>query len=190
MRAVFLDRDGVINRKAPNGEYIVNWPQVEILPGSVEAAATLGRAGYLIFIVTNQRGLATGKIREADLAEIHSKLREVFLKAGVSIADVYHCSHDLQAQCSCRKPKAGMLYQAAREHHLKLADCWMVGDSVSDIQAGMVAGCKTVWITDCPIDKRCEAKPDVQADTLQAAVTRILELDTNCQDVEPDRVRN
>jgi beta-phosphoglucomutase-like phosphatase (HAD superfamily) len=61
-----------------------------------------------------------------------------------------------------------------------LADCWMVGDSVSDIQAGMVAGCKTVWITDCPIDKRCEAKPDLQADTLQAAVTRILELDTNC----------
>jgi D-glycero-D-manno-heptose 1,7-bisphosphate phosphatase len=190
MRAVFLDRDGVINRKAPNGEYIVNWLQVEILPGSLEAAAALSRAGYLIFIVTNQRGLATGKIREADLTEIHNKLREAFLKAGVGIADVYYCPHDLQAQCSCRKPKPGMLYQAARKHHLKLADCWMVGDSASDIQAGIVAGCKTAQIIDRPIDKGCEAKPHIQADTLQAAVIRILELDTSRQDVKPNRVKN
>ena len=76
MKAVFLDRDGVINRKAPAGEYITNWQAFELLPSVLEAAAKLHRAGYLLFVITNQRGVATGKIRESDLDEIHTRMRQ------------------------------------------------------------------------------------------------------------------
>jgi len=179
MRAVFLDRDGVINRKAADGEYITNWLEMEILPGSVEAAVALDRAGYLIFVVTNQRGVATGKIREPDLIEIHRKMTQEFVNAGTSITEIYCCPHDLQANCQCRKPKPGMLFQAAQEHNLNLADCWIVGDSLSDIQAGRIAGCKTAQIIDHPPVEKHETRPDIVADTLRAVVTQILEWDSN-----------
>jgi D-glycero-D-manno-heptose 1,7-bisphosphate phosphatase len=183
MRAVFLDRDGVINRKAADGEYITNWLETEILPGALAAAVALDRAGYLIFIVTNQRGVATGKIREADLNEIHRRMRQEFLDAGASITQIYCCIHNVKVNCQCRKPKPGMLFQAAREHNLNLADCWIVGDSLSDIQAGRTAGCKTAQIIDLPPMERHETRPDIAADSLRAVVTRILEWDSNSHDL-------
>jgi D-glycero-D-manno-heptose 1,7-bisphosphate phosphatase len=179
MKAVFLDRDGVINRKAADGDYIANWLEMDILPGVLDAAVALDRAGYLIFVVTNQRGVATGKIREADLNEIHSRMRQEFVDAGASITEIYCCPHDVQLNCECRKPKPGMLFQAAREHSLDLADCWIVGDSLSDILAGLTAGCKTAQIIDLPTVEMRETQSDISADSLQEAVTQILESDSN-----------
>jgi histidinol-phosphate phosphatase family protein len=124
--AVFLDRDGVINRKAADGEYITNWLEMEILPGVLNAAVALDRAGYLIFVVTNQRGVATGKIREADLNEIHRRMRQEFVDAGASITEIYCCLHDIQSNCQCRKPKPGILFQAAREYNLSI---WPIAGS-------------------------------------------------------------
>jgi D-glycero-D-manno-heptose 1,7-bisphosphate phosphatase len=190
MRAVFLDRDGVINRKALDGEYIANWRQIEIVPGSVEATAALKEAGYLIFVITNQRGVATGKIREADLEEIHNNLKVVFRVAGAAIADVYCCSHALEARCSCRKPRPGMLYRAAREHDLQLADCWMVGDSATDVEAGMAAGCKTVQIVTGQPGEGCDPRPHIEAESLRAAVPRILEWDNDGEYLASERLRS
>src|SRR6266481_6189225 len=126
MKAIFLDRDGVINRKAADGEYITNWLEMETLPGALAAAVALDRAGYLIFVVTNQRGVAIGKILEADLNEIHRRMKQEFVDAGARIKEIYCCPHDVQVNCQCRKPKPGMLFQAAREHNLNLADCWII----------------------------------------------------------------
>jgi D-glycero-D-manno-heptose 1,7-bisphosphate phosphatase len=177
MRAVFLDRDGVINRKAPEGEYITNWREIEILPGVLEAALDLSRGSYLIFIVTNQRGVATGQIRAADLNEIHQKMIEEFGDVGATVAEIYCCTHDLHLDCLCRKPKPGMLLQAAREHHLNLAHCWIVGDSPSDVEAGFGAGCRTAQIIHPGATEAHGRSAEIKATSLRAAATRILELD-------------
>jgi len=184
MRAVFLDRDGVINRKAPDGEYITNWREIEILPGVLDAAVDLSRGGYLIFIVTNQRGVATGKIRAADLNEIHERMSKEFGNVGATVAGIYCCTHDLQVDCPCRKPRPGMLLQAAREHHLDLPDCWIVGDSPSDIEAGFGAGCRTAQIIHTEASETHGRCAEIKADSLRAVATRILEADRKVQSLE------
>jgi histidinol-phosphate phosphatase family protein len=175
MKAIFLDRDGVINRKAPEGRYITSWLEVVFLPGVFDAVAALHRAGFLIMIATNQRGVATGKIRRLDLDQIHDRMRLEFSKNGINIADIYCCTHGLEARCVCRKPKPGMLVQAKREYNLELADSWIVGDSQSDIEAGIAAGCKTARI--CCQDHAGEAaiRADIEVIDLRAAAERILE---------------
>jgi D-glycero-D-manno-heptose 1,7-bisphosphate phosphatase len=179
MRAVFLDRDGVINRKAPTGQYVANLQEFEILPHTLAAAASLHRAGYRLFVVTNQRGIATGRIQKANLIEIHSKMSQQFQNAGAPISQIYCCPHDLEVGCDCRKPRPGMLFQAAREHGLDLADCWMVGDSPSDIAAGKAAGCKTAQLVDCEETTiSSEPQPDIAARALDKIAQQILVRDS------------
>jgi D-glycero-D-manno-heptose 1,7-bisphosphate phosphatase len=146
MRAVFLDRDGVINRKAPEGEYISRWEDMEFCAGVFSAVLDLQRAGFKIIVITNQRGIALGKVRFKDVEDIHSRMKEAFAKHGVEIAGIYFCPHDIPENCQCRKPKPGLLLQAAQEHALDLSRSWMIGDAISDIEAGRNAGCKTVRI--------------------------------------------
>ncbi len=174
MNAIFLDRDGVIIRKAPEGEYITDCREVEFLPGALQAIAELSRAGFKVIVVTNQRGVATGKIRASSLSEIHLLLKEIVAQNQGEIAAIYCCTHDLAENCSCRKPNPGMLFRAAREHGLDLSLCWMVGDSASDITAGKRARCKTALITrseDCSVWLE---KPDIQAESLERAAGKIL----------------
>lgn len=175
MTAVFLDRDGVIIEKAPEGSYVSSWSEVRFLPGAIRAVSTLYRCGFKIMIVTNQRGLALQKVRPENLDDIHKRLRARFAKHGVNIAKIYYCPHPKSARCSCRKPKPGMLLRAAEENSLNLSECWLIGDSPSDIQAGRRAGCKTIWI------KRGSADDDgVMADlvvqNLYAAAGQIIKL--------------
>src|SRR5690349_11793471 len=115
--AVFLDRDGVINRKAPEGDYIGAWEEVQFIEGAIEAVASLNRAGYKVFVVTNQRGIATKKVKLENLLDIHLRIQQEFTRAGAVISQIYYCPHDLSAKCSCRKPQPGMLRRAAREHN-------------------------------------------------------------------------
>jgi len=145
-KAIFLDRDGVINYKALEGEYIRTWREIRFIPGAIEAVASLNRGGYRVFIVTNQRGVAIQKVRVGDLTEIHRRIKEEFAGAGAVISQIYYCAHDIPAACSCRKPQPGMLRRAAREHNLRLQASWMIGDSLTDIQAGENAGCRTVCL--------------------------------------------
>ena len=145
-RAIFLDRDGVINRKAREGEYITRWEEMEILPGVPEAIRTLNQAGFEVVIATNQRSVAKGLISIPELEILHARLCNVLAGAGARIDAVYYCPHEKVPACRCRKPSPGMLLDAARDRDLELGSSWMIGDSVADVEAGQAAGCKTVLV--------------------------------------------
>lgn len=145
MRAVFLDRDGVVNRSRPEGTYVQTVTDFEVLPGVPEAIAELGRCGYEVFIATNQRCVGRGIISLSDLLAIHASMLDAVEKCGGTIRRIYVCPHEMN-QCDCRKPKPGMLLQAQREYHIDLRSSWMVGDSSSDIMAGKRAGCRTALV--------------------------------------------
>lgn len=149
-KAVFLDRDGVINRKLPKGRYVTKWDELEILPGVPEAITLLNQAGYLVFIATNQRGVAKGLMSLDDLEAIHRRLSTELASRGATIAQVYYCPHDVSPPCRCRKPAPGMLLDAAVAHNLNLGDSWMIGDSSRDIEAGHQAGCRTIRVIHKP----------------------------------------
>ena len=174
MSAIFLDRDGVIIRKAPEGEYVSDWSEVEFLPGSLDAIAAIHHFGYKVIIVTNQRGMATGKLQLSKVKEIHIKMKEVVADSGGQISAIYYCPHDISEHCMCRKPKPGMLLQAADEHQVRLPECWMVGDAMADIAAGKSVGCKTALITQSEGFQHWEHKPDFWAKTLALAIKSIL----------------
>ena len=145
-RAVFLDRDGVINQKPKEGDYITSWEDFHILPGVAEAVALLKRAGYAVIVVTNQRCVAKGLLAVAELEEMHRRMRESLSRLGAIVDGVYYCPHDYASLCNCRKPAPGMLLEAAQTLELDLRSSWMVGDSDIDIQAGKSAGCKTARV--------------------------------------------
>jgi D-glycero-D-manno-heptose 1,7-bisphosphate phosphatase len=174
MNGIFLDRDGVIIRKAPEGEYVSKLDEMEFLPGSVEAIADLSNSGFKVIVITNQRGLATGKIRLADLEAIHRRLRQTVECTGGEICDILYCPHDISENCPCRKPKAGMLFRAAKEHELFLPQSWMVGDAASDITAGKTAGCKTVLISPTTEAPRIIDQPDFCTESLSSAAKFII----------------
>jgi len=145
-KVIFLDRDGVINRKAPRAEYVKNWDEFEILPGVVEALERLSQNDCRIYIITNQAGIARGFMTEADLASIHERLKETLREHEVRIHGIYHCPHGWDEGCECRKPKPGMFFQAARDHHLDLTRAVFIGDDERDVQAGEAAGVKTILV--------------------------------------------
>jgi histidinol-phosphate phosphatase family protein len=145
-KVVLLDRDGVINKKAPEDDYIKNWGEFKFLPGAVEALKLLTQNGYNIYIITNQRGIARGMMSECDLDIIHAKLKAELEKHDVRTKGIYYCSHGLDDGCDCRKPKPGLLFQAATEHDFDLTKAIFIGDSESDLQAGDAAGCKTILV--------------------------------------------
>ena len=172
-KAVFLDRDGVINRKAPAGEYVTSLEQVEFLPGVEEAIALLNESGFQVMVVTNQRCIAKGLISAEEMALIHNHMCTDLAIAGATIHAVYCCPHELAEQCDCRKPAPGMLLSAARQHNIHLADSWMIGDSAIDVAAGKNAGCKTARIAGR--NEQVTDDADLRAETLFDAVLEILQ---------------
>jgi D-glycero-D-manno-heptose 1,7-bisphosphate phosphatase len=176
-KAAFLDRDGVINYKAPEGEYIRTWHEIRLIPGAMRAVAELNSNGYQVFIVTNQRGIAIQKVRVEDLAEIHHLIKKKFARAGANISEIYYCPHDISERCDCRKPQPGMLERAAREFHIDLQASWMVGDSPKDVQAGENAGCHTVLLGSHAIADGLSLAPTLLAEDLVSAAKQILTFD-------------
>jgi D,D-heptose 1,7-bisphosphate phosphatase len=146
-KVVFLDRDGVINKKPPKAEYVKNWAEFEFLPGVIDALALLNKQEYQIYLISNQAGIARGAMTEQDLKIIHENLQKELHKHGANIDGIYYCPHGWNDNCDCRKPKPGMLLQAAREHHLDLTKTYFIGDDERDMQAGNAAGCKTILVT-------------------------------------------
>jgi histidinol-phosphate phosphatase family protein len=171
-RAVFLDRDGVINRKAAEGQYVTRWEDFHFLPGVAEAISLLNRAGWSVIVISNQRCVAKGLLTIAELETIHQKMLEELARSGANLDGIYYCPHDKESACSCRKPSPGMLLRAAREHQIDLISSWMVGDSESDIEAGKRAGCGTVRIVaDLPAERD---SADCFARSLLEASQRVL----------------
>jgi D-glycero-D-manno-heptose 1,7-bisphosphate phosphatase len=175
-KAVFLDRDGVINRKAPReDEYITRWEEMEILPGVGQAIAWLNRVGFQVIVVTNQRGAAKGLITIAQLESIHERMCQHLACAGARIHGIYYCPHELEPPCTCRKPKPGMLLEAARAHNIDLVASWIIGDSEKDMEAGKRAGCRTARLIED--GKSTDDSADVVASSLLGTIHKILELE-------------
>ncbi|MGA2456127.1 MAG: HAD family hydrolase [Terriglobales bacterium] len=164
--AVFLDRDGVLNRNVFNpstGEYESpgKREEFELIPNIMPALRELRRAGFLLFLVSNQPNYAKGKSTLEELRAVHSCLVEALQTAGVSFADFYYCLHHPHGKvngysgpCECRKPSPYFLLKARDEFDISLSDSWMVGDRPTDIECGIAAGVKTIRIKeDYPVTR-------------------------------------
>jgi D-glycero-D-manno-heptose 1,7-bisphosphate phosphatase len=157
-KAVFLDRDGVVNELVYYHEHgVIDSPftadQLRIIPGVAEAIKKFKGLGYKVILVSNQPGIAKNNLSESDFASITEKMRRDLKKEGAVLDAEYYCFHhpeakveSLRVNCACRKPKPGLLFQAARELRVNLGKSWMIGDSLSDIKAGKDAGCRAVLI--------------------------------------------
>ncbi len=179
LRYVFLDRDGVINRKPQEGEYIDRWDKFQILPGVESAIAGLNRSGRQAIVVTNQRGIALGLYTALDVEAIHNRLQEHLRRHNAHIDAFYFCPHD-KNQCNCRKPRTGMLEQAFHDFpEASPANSIMIGDSISDIQAARACGMPSIFIAGDPATQKPGADQamlmaDSTAASLWDAVDRFL----------------
>jgi D-glycero-D-manno-heptose 1,7-bisphosphate phosphatase len=172
MRAVFLDRDGVLNRAlVREGKPYppANLSELEILPGVSEACSTLKRAGLGLIVVTNQPDLSRGTMERGAVDAMNAEVRE-----RLGLDDVRVCPHDDADRCDCRKPAPGLLLAAARDWRIALDRSVMVGDRWRDIESGRRAGCKTVFIDYGYSEQRPQA-PDLIVGSLLDAVPWILE---------------
>jgi D-glycero-D-manno-heptose 1,7-bisphosphate phosphatase len=146
VRYVFLDRDGVLNRKMPEGAYVTDWAQFQWLTGADEAITRMNRAGVTVILVTNQRGIALGLYTHAQLEHIHANLQRHLARQGARLDAIYYCPHN-HGECHCRKPDVGLFEQAMQQFPQANAhNSVVIGDSLSDIRAGQRLGMKTVFI--------------------------------------------
>lgn len=141
-KALFLDRDGVINVAAPEGDYILSPAEFRLQPSVIPLIRFARAAGYLVIVVTNQRGVDLGLMSAEDLEGVHAHMRAVLKAEDADVDAVYSCMHGYGDACVCRKPKSGMLLAAARDFDIDLSESVMVGDKESDMVAGRAAGCK------------------------------------------------
>jgi len=143
-RAIFFDRDGVINARIVGG-YVLHWNEFDLQPDVADVLREIKLRGYLAIIITNQRGVGLGLMSEQDLQLIHSELQSKMLaEAGSQFDDIFYCT-DLDDAPGRRKPSPAMLLEAAEKWNIDLANSWMIGDSKSDIEAGQRAGAKTAY---------------------------------------------
>lgn len=180
MRAVFLDRDGVINED--RDDYVKNVGELNVYPYTPEAIKRLNEAGYMVVVVSNQQGVAKGLISEADLRGMEDEITRQVEAAGGRIARFYYCKHMASEGCNCRKPQPGMLLRAAKDFGIDLNRSVIVGDTVKDVLAGKSAGCKTVLVLTggVPRDEvaNLPCAPDFVADSLAAAAEYLIGRDS------------
>ena len=180
-RAIFLDRDGTINKYVG---FVRSTDEFELLPEADEAIKKINASRYLAVVVTNQPVIARGEVTTEQLDDIHNKMETLLGKSGAYIDGLYYCPHhpdkgfegeipELKFECDCRKPKPGMIFQAAEDLNIDVASSWVVGDSRSDIQSGINAGCRTILIGESSEDYGQQFTEP----SLLAAVNRILEVE-------------
>jgi D-glycero-D-manno-heptose 1,7-bisphosphate phosphatase len=144
---VLLDRDGVLNRKPPRAHYVTRPEEWEWLPGALDGLRRLAAAGFRTIVVSNQAGIGRGAMTARDLDDVHEHMLRDVRGAGGHIDAIYHCPHDWDEGCDCRKPAPGMLFRAQREHDLDLTRVTFVGDDERDAEAADAAGCRSVLVT-------------------------------------------
>ena len=145
-KAIFLDRDGVINKKPAEHDYVKSWKEFILLDGVVESLKLFHSLGYLTVVITNQAGISKGLMTEYTLQDIHNQLNKLLLKSGIKIDRFYYCPHQDRDHCRCRKPKPGMIEKAVKDHDIDLKDSILIGDSETDLKLGQNAGINTIII--------------------------------------------
>lgn len=186
-RAVFLDRDGVINEMHLDPEHgtidsPTNPDQFKLLPGANDGIKMLNEIGFIVIVVSNQPGVAKGKLTNNLLKEITAKMVSELAKEGAHVDAVLYCLHHPEAileeyrvECECRKPKAGLLLQASERYAIDLKSSFMIGDGITDIETGKAAGCRTIWLGQwkcehCELIDGRDCNPDfVSSNLLEAA---------------------
>jgi len=170
-----LDRDGVINRKAPNGFYITSWKEFEFLAGVSEAISLLNRSGFKVIVISNQRGIARGMLTQQKLQSIHRKMLASLVGSGARIDAIHYCPHN-EGECRCRKPEIGLFLKAQRDFpEIVFEESFVIGDSWRDIEASKTLGCKGLLIQQRQVSAKTEVESlpiDGQASSLLEAVKR------------------
>jgi D,D-heptose 1,7-bisphosphate phosphatase len=183
-KAIFLDRDGTINQYVG---FLKNIDDFKLINGVAKAIKIINQSQYLAIVVTNQPVIARGEVTFSSLEEIHKKMETELGKQGAYLDDLFFCPHhpdkgykdevkELKIDCSCRKPKIGMLLQAAEKYNINLSQSWYIGDTTVDIQTGINAGMKTILVKtgQAGQDRKYNATATFEADTLYEAVKRII----------------
>ena len=179
LQYVFLDRDGVLNRKLPEGRFIRTWDDFELLPGVPEAIARLNRAALKTIVLTNQRGIALGHCTDEDVNNLHDRLRQTLESQSAHIDAIFYCPHD-EGKCECRKPKPGLFLKAFQEFpEATPENSVMIGDSLSDIEGAQAIGISTIFVrgdksTGKPGAEQAELMADAAANSLPDAVSILL----------------
>ena len=184
--AVFLDKDGTLVENVP---YSADPGEMRLTPGAGEACRALNRHGFALVVVSNQSGVARGLFDEDALITVESRLRTLLGRHGATLEDFIYCPHHPEGSvtayrqaCRCRKPRPGMLFDAAERHRLDLSRSWMVGDILDDVEAGTRAGCRSIlidngneteWIT------AGERRPDFRVPDLPSAAAIITSASTD-----------
>ena len=184
-KAIFLDRDGVINYEK---NFILSTQDMELIPDAPYALRKINSSPFLAIVVTNQSAVARNLIQPNELEQIHEKLKADLKKNGAYVDAIYYCPHhpdynasdankDLIKECHCRKPKPGLLFDASKEMNIDLQQSYMIGDSERDIQAGKEAGCSTIGVRTGKNIENFTIKPDYTFDTVLGATDHILNTD-------------
>jgi D-glycero-D-manno-heptose 1,7-bisphosphate phosphatase len=176
LKFAFLDRDGIINKNAPNGGYVLR-PKQFHLDGVIDFLSALSQMNYQLIVITNQQGIGRGLMTEQDLDDVHAVMHRLLNEGGISIEGTYHCPHLASTDCDCRKPKPGLFIRAAQEHTINLNQAIFIGDSLTDAEAGKAARVRT-FLIDSPRlhDKTLQGKSTLLAkDRTDGAEVTIVE---------------
>lgn len=144
MQAILLDRDGVIN--CERADYVKCWDEFVFLPGALAALGRLAALPVPILVISNQSAIGRGLVSRHDIDEIHRRSGEIITAAGGRVDAFFICPHHPQDQCECRKPRPGLLWQAANAYALALDQCVFIGDAITDFQAAQSAGCRSILV--------------------------------------------
>lgn len=172
MKTVLLDRDGTVIVDPPD-ERVDKIEKIKLFPDTIEALRYLADHDFAVVFVTNQAGIAEGRINQAEFEVIHDKVKEILAPSGVTILQTYVCPHGPDDNCVCRKPKPTLVLQALREFNLDPGATYFVGDRQSDIMAGVNAGAKTVLVKTANVPVECK-EADYTAPNLLDAMKYIV----------------
>ncbi len=164
---IFLDRDGTINRKRPEGDYVKSWEEFEFLPGALAGIRAMAETGARMICVTNQRGIARNRMTEEDLDNIHAHMMDAIRRAGGRIDAIYHCPHE-GGECDCRKPLTGMFQRARTDFpDIEFSSAIVAGDAISDMTAAFRLGCGSALV----------AGPEMAPTVLKTAAAQGIRID-------------
>jgi len=178
MKAIFLDRDGVINKDPGFGDYVKSWEEFQFLPGAIKAIKELNKNGYEIFIISNQAGVGRGLFSQSSLDKITSNMLKEIESRGGKITSISYCTHRTDEGCNCRKPKTEMIEKVTEDLDIDFKNAYFIGDSRVDIGVGKNMGCKTILLLTGKEDpngiENLDPQPDFIKKNLEEAVEWVL----------------